>query len=545
MNSLILAAILHLTLQPSPQTAAHHHDPQLGAVDFPISCNGAARDHFNRAVSWLHSFEYEEAERTFRQAASADPACGMSQWGVAMSNYHPLWAPPTPSEMERGRAAVAAAQTLGAATDRERAWIDAIAAFYADPAADHRTRSFAYSAAMEDFHRRYPQDMEGSVFYALSLVATGTMELDGRRAREISAAAILDDVMEQAPDHPGVAHYLIHSFDYPDLAHLALPAARRYAGIAPASAHAQHMPSHIFTRLGFWEEAARSNLAAHAAAQTYAREHGLTGAWDEQLHAMDYLAYAYLQDARDDDARQVLEELNAIQRVDPPNFKVAHASVSIPARFALERRQWQEAAALAQPPNTIGLVERSRFPWAEAEIHTARSIGAARSGNAEQARAELAILQDLRKGMTTPPGEYDWASQVEIQSRIAAGWLAQAEGQPEQALDLMRSAADLDDSTEKHPVTPGAVLPAREQLGELLLEIGRPADAQVEFEAALVRAPNRFVALYGAARAAELSGDVDKARRYYSSLLDGPRADNNTRPEIREARAWLSAHPAP
>ena len=545
MNSLLLAATFHLALQASPQADAHHHAPQLGAVDFPISCNAPAQAHFNRAVSWLHSFEYEEAERTFRQATAADPACGMSQWGVAMSNYHPLWAPPTPAEMERGRAAVAAAQALEAATDRERAYIEAIAAFYADPAANHRTRSFAYSAAMEEFHRRYPQDREGSVFYALSLIATGTMEHDGQHAREISAAAILDDVMEHAPDHPGVAHYLIHSFDYPGLAHLALPAARRYAGIAPASAHAQHMPSHIFTRLGLWEEAVQSNMAAYASAQAYAREHGLTGAWDEQLHAMDYLIYAHLQDARDDDARRVLEELNAIQRVDPPNFKVAHASVTIPARFALERRQWLEAAALTQPANTVGLVERTRFPWAEAEIHLARSVGAARTGNPEQARSELAILQDLRRGMTTAPGEYDWAAQVEIQSRIAAAWLAKAEGQPQPALDLMRGAAELDDATEKHPVTPGAVLPAREQLGELLLELGRPAEALVEYETALARAPNRFVALYGAARAAERSGDPDKARRYYSALLEGRRADNGVRPEIQEARAWLTAHPAP
>lgn len=544
MNSLLLAATFHLALQASPQAEAHHHAPQLGTVDFPISCNAPAQAHFSRAVSWLHSFEYEEAERTFRQATEADPACGMSQWGVAMSNYHPLWAPPTPAEMERGRAAVAAAQALEAATDRERAYIEAIAAFYADPAANHRTRSFAYSAAMEEFHRRYPQDREGSVFYALSLIATGTMEHDGQHAREISAAAILDDVMEHAPDHPGVAHYLIHSFDYPSLAHLALPAARRYAGIAPASAHAQHMPSHIFTRLGFWEEAARSNTAAYAAAQTYAREHGLTGAWDEQLHAMDYLIYADLQDARDEDARRVLDELNAIQRVDPPNFKVAHASVTIPARFALERRQWLEAASLTQPANTVGLVERSRFAWAEAEIHLARSVGSARSGNLEQAHAELVILQNLRRGMTTAPGEYDWATQVEIQSRIAAAWLAQADGQAQPALAVMRGAADLDDATEKHPVTPGAVLPAREQLGDLLLELGRPAEALVEYETALIRAPNRFVALYGAARAADLSGDADKARRYYSGLLEGRRADNTARPEIREARAWLSAHPA-
>lgn len=545
MKSLILASMLHLAAQDPLHADSHQASPQVGTVSFAISCNAEAQGLFNRGVAWLHSFEYEEAERTFHQAVAADPQCGMSHWGVAMSNYHPLWAPPTPTEMENGKSAIETASSLGALTPRERDYVAALSAFYTDVGqTDHRARSFAYAAAMEQLNARYPSDDEAAVFYALALIATGTMEQDGQYAREIRAAGILNDVMIRTPDHPGVAHYLIHSFDYPRLAHLALPAARRYAGIAPASAHAQHMPSHIFTRLGLWGEAIDSNLAARTAAISHAAEHGLPGAWDEQLHAMDYLAYANLQAARDDDARQVLDELNGIERADPPNFKVAYASTAIPARYALERRQWREAASLSLSPNATGLVAWPRFRWAEAEIHLARAVGAARIGELEQARSEVAALRDIRRAMIVAPGEYDWATQVEIQAGIAAAWLATAEGRQDEALALMRSAADLDDVTEKHPVTPGAVLPAREQLGEILLVFERPAEALVEFETSLRRAPNRFVAVYGAARAARLSGDPGKARAYYSTLLEGARGDNVVRPELQEARTYLSAFPA-
>jgi tetratricopeptide (TPR) repeat protein len=541
MNSMLTLATALLASQAPPH-AGHQTSSQVGTVNFAVSCEAEAQQLFNRGVAWLHSFEYEEAERTFLRAAEADPRCAMSHWGVAMSNYHPLWAPPTPAELDKGRTAIARASALGGRTARERDYIAALSTFYAAGApSDHRSRSFAYADAMERLHRRYPRDSEGAVFYALALIATGTMEQDGRYARETRAAAILNRVMARTPDHPGVAHYLIHSFDYPPLARLALPAARRYAGIAPASAHAQHMPSHIFTRLGLWGEAISSNLAAQAAARSYAAAHRMPGAWDEQLHAMDYLVYAYLQAGQDDEALAVLQNLNGIERVDPPNFKVAYASTAIPARFALERRQWREAASLSLSPNTLRLVPWPRFRWAEAYVHLARAVGAARTGNVEQARSEVAILQDIRGALTAAPGEYDWGTQVDIQRRIAAAWLAAAEGRREDALQLARSAADLDDSSEKHPVTPGAVLPAREQLGELLLELERPAEALVEFEAALSRAPNRFVAVYGAARAARLSGDPRKARQHYARLVEG-RA--GARPELLEARSYLAAHRA-
>lgn len=540
MKLLILLAATAMSGSQEPPHAGHHQPaPRAGTVSFPVSCNAQAQRRFNQGVAWLHSFEYEEAERAFLAAAAADPHCGMSHWGVAMSNHHPLWAPPTPAELDKGRSAIARAASLGARTRRERDYIAALSRFFTpDDSSDHRARSFAYSAAMEQLHGRYPRDQEAGVFYALTLIATGTMAPDGRYLRERRAADILNQVLARSPDHPGVAHYLIHSFDFPALAPLALPAARRYAGIAPASAHAQHMPSHIFTRLGLWPDAIRSNLASHAAARAYAASHAMAGAWDEQLHAMDYLAYAYLQAGQDDEARRVLQELNALTRVDPPNFKVAFASTAIPARFALERRQWGEAAGLSLASNS--LVQWPRFRWAEAHVHLARAVGAARLGNVEQARAAVASLHDIRGGLSAGPGEYDWGAQVEIQRGIGAAWLALAEGRAEEALRTARSAATLDDATEKHPVTPGAVLPAREQLGEILLELDRPAEALEAFEAALGRAPNRLVALYGAARAARLAGDPRKARRYYASLLEGARNANRTRPELQEARSYLA-----
>src|SRR6185503_15232590 len=284
------------------------------------------------------------------------------------------------------------------------------------------------------------------------------------------------------PLHPGVTHYLIHSYDYPALAQLALPAARSYAKIAPASAHAQHMPSHIFIRLGLWQEAIRSNLDAEASAKAFAVRHKLPGAWDEQLHAMDYLAYAYLQSAQDKQALAVLDEVKSLRSVEPQTFKVAYAFAAIPARYALERKHWDEATKLTLPPNTVGMFPWQKFRWAEAHIHFARAIGFARTGEVASARQEIDQLAALRDALVIGKGEFDWAKQVDIERQIAAAWLAYTEGKQDEALKLMRAVADLDDATDKHPVTPGAILPAREQLGELLLELKQPSAALQEFE---------------------------------------------------------------
>jgi tetratricopeptide (TPR) repeat protein len=524
----------------------HTHETQqsvdkLGRVDFRVSCSKQAQMLFNHAVAWLHSFEYEEAEKVFTQVTVIDPRCGMGYWGIAMSNYHPLWAPPTPPELTKGRNAVEKAKVVSAGTQRERAYIAAIEVFYKDAdKVNLRTRTFAYNEAMKQIYQENPTDTEAAVFYALSLITTGTMVSDKTYAKEKEAAQILNRVLSHHPKHPGVAHYLIHGYDYPALAQLALPAARSYARIAPSSAHAQHMPSHIFTRLGLWQEAIRSNLDAQAAAKAYAVRHHMPGAWDEQLHAMDYLAYAYLQGAQDKKALAVVEELSKIQRVDPPNFKVAYAVSAIPARYALERRRWSDAAQLPVHPLNIQTFPWEKFRWAEAHIHFARGMGAARTGDTGSARQEIEQLTAARDSLAEVPGDYDWAKQVEIKRQVVSAWLAYAEGRYSDALQLMRAAAELDDATEKHPVTPGTLLPAREQLGELLLELKQPKAALQEFETALRNAPNRFNGLYGAARSARLAEDHQKAKEYYRKLVKLCRYADTVRPEIEEAKAYLT-----
>lgn len=393
---------------------------------------------------------------------------------------------------------------------------------------------------MERLHRDFPADHEVASFTALALIASGLLDDDPAYAREKRAAKMLDRVFALNPDHPGVAHYMIHGFDYPPLAALALPAARKYAGIAPASAHAQHMPSHIFTRLGLWDEAARSDRAAEAAARAYAAAQAMPGSWDERLHAMDYLAYAYLQSGQDKAADRILAQLNQIRRVDPPNFKVAYAATAIPARLVLERRDWGKAAMLQLSPAASKLLPWEKFGWARANIHFARAIGAARGGKAQLAGAEVAKLDEIERGTAIAPGAYDWRTQVSIQRRIAAAWAAFANGQREQALDEMRAVATLDDATEKHPVTPGPLLPAREQLGEMLLESGRPALALAEFRSALKRTPGRLAALSGAARAARLAGDRRQARFYAAEIVRITRSGDGTRPTIRDARTLIA-----
>jgi len=538
----IALVVSFITTASAQDEHKHRHDPseKLGRVNFAVSCSPKAQTQFNRAVAWLHSFEYEEAEKAFKEVTVTDPRCGMAYWGIAMSNYHPLWAPPTASQLQTGASSVEQAKNTGAQTQRERDYIAAVELFYKDAATvDHRTRAFAYSDAMKQLHQRYPSDSEAGIFYSLSLIATGMMSRDKNYTREKEAAQILNRVLAREPQHPGITHYLIHSYDSPALASLALPAARSYAKIAPSSAHARHMPSHIFTRLGFWQEGIRSNLDAEAAAKTFALRNNLSGAWDEQFHAMDYLAYAYLQSAQDQKALAVLAELNAIPRADPETFKVAYAATAIPARYALERRQWNDAAKLTLRPGPLATFPWQRFRWAEAHIHFARAVGSARSGDATSARQEVEKLAAIQQALVEVKGDYDWAKQVRIQELVASSWLAFAESKQEESLRLMQEAAELDDATDKHPVTPGAILPAREQLGELLLELKQPAAAFHEFETSLRTAPNRFNGLYGAARSARLAGNQKEAKVYYAKLMTLSRQADSPRPEVEEAKLFF------
>ena len=447
-----------------------------------------------------------------------------------------------PGDLAAGRAAAETAAKVGAKTERERAYIDAIGVFYRDSdKVDHRTRALAYRAALEEMARRDPTDHEASIFYALMLIGTAP-PADPTLANQKKAAEILNGILEKEPQHPGVAHYLIHAFDYPTLAAMALPAARAYAEIAPSSPHALHMPSHIFTRLGLWEESIDSNLAsAEAARRTVAKNHPGAASFDA-LHALDYLEYAYLQIGDEAHAKHVLDEAAGAGSFDEPNFAAGYALAAIPARFALERRRWSDAAQLE--------VSGAKLPWenfryATAITYFAKALGSARTGQAEAARTAIARLAELQAGLVQNPipGPYDWASQVESMRKAAAAWLAYSEGHKDEALELARAAADLDDRTGKHPVTPGSVLPPRELLGDLLREMGRNADALAEYESALRFAPNRFNSLYGAARAAELAGNEAKARELYGKLLANCAKNGigSDREEFRRARAFTKS----
>lgn len=525
----------------------HHHAPaappeKFGEVHFSVSCNAEAQQEFGRALAILHSFWYEEAGKAFVAVSEKDPGCAMGYWGYAMSLYHPLWEPPNAETLKKGWEAVEKAKALGGKTEREQAYIAAMETFYRDadkPAGagklDHRTRALAYEKAMEQLHQRFPQDNEAGVFYALALLGTA-LPTDKTYANQLKAGQILENVLAQEPNHPGVAHYIIHSYDTPSLASRALAAARAYAKIAPSVPHALHMPSHIFTRLGLWQESISSNLASAAAAKEYGTSMRMDGAWDQWLHPMDYLEYAYLQSGQDREAKRVLDEVAAAAKAQPESMAAAYAFAAIPARYALERHRWAEAATLELHPAGFAW---SRYRGAEAFLYSARAIGAARSGNLDAARGDITHLERLRDALMQAKDNY-WADQVEIQRREAAAWLARGEGENEEALELMRSAATLEDATEKHAVTPGSVIPAREFLGDLLLELNQPSQALREYESSLESSPNRLNSLYGAARAAELGGDREKARTYYARLMKlGERADG-TRPALQQAKTFLA-----
>jgi hypothetical protein len=524
--------------QEEAHTHQHAEAEVLGRVHFPVTCSPKVQPAFDRAAALLHSFGYELAREAFAAVAAQDPACGMARWGVAMTYYHPIWAPPTPAELAAGRAAAEEAARLGARSEREQGFIAAIGAFYRDAdKLDHRTRALAYKAAMERLAAAFPDDDEAAIFHALALLGTAP-PTDRSYAQQKQAAKILNPLLPKHPDHPGILHYVIHSFDYPELASLALPAARAYAKVAPSSPHALHMPSHIFTRLGLWEESIASNLdSAAAAKKQVARTHPGATSFDD-LHALDYLEYAYLQLGDDRKAREVLEEVAKASRFDDANFAAGYALVAVPARYALERRDWRAAASLALPALELPW---ERFSYARGITYFAGALAAARLGDLDRARKGLAELEALHAGLAKAPpaGPYDWAGNVEAMRLAAAGWVAFAEGRKEEAVKLLTAAADKEDAVGKHPVSPGAILPAREQLGDLLLELGRPREALAAYEAALAGAPKRFNGLAGAARAAELAGEPARARGFYQELLALCGASCE-RPEARRAKAVVS-----
>ncbi len=516
-----LSALAILVLSALPLLAQEHEHEhgsaeRLGTIDFPVTCSPAAQSTFTRGVALLHSFWYEEAEKTFRHAAEIDPKCGMAWWGVAMCNYHQVWPTPyTSAELQRGIDAAAKAASIGAKSARERAYINAVTVLYKDAKkAEVQQRARAYEAAMQRLSTQFADDDEAAIFYALILINHGmAMPKDKTYAFQKQAAEILNRLLPRHPDHPGIAHYLIHSFDYPALAPLALNAANAYAKIAPSSPHALHMPSHIYVRLGMWKETIESNLASARAANDYAiANHPGSTAFDA-LHAYDYLTYAWLQRGEDEKVRGLVEQLRGVKKLDTENFAAFYALAAVPARYAIERRRWREAMALP----LLDALPWSQYAYAESLTHFARALGAARLHETAKAMESIARLAQLHQTLLDQKNPY-WAEQVEVQQQEAQAWLARAEERNGDARTLMQSAADLEDSMDKSPVTPGAIIPAREMLGELLLELNEPSAALGAFETSLKSAPNRLNGLAGAARAAQLEGEIGKAREYYAKI---------------------------
>ncbi|MEP6686073.1 MAG: hypothetical protein ABJB22_04780, partial [Verrucomicrobiota bacterium] len=487
--------------------------------------------------------------------AENDPTCAMAQWGIAMTWWHPIWTPPTRDEMSAGKAAADKAMAMSGGTDREQLFIAALNAYYNTPDSPTkgevgqschgpvgpRDRVTAYEKAMRKLYDKYPDDFETQTFYALALLSVGyATPTDTTLANQLQAAGILEKLWKKNSHHPGVAHYLLHSYDYPVLAERGLAAARSYSSIAPWVPHALHMPSHIFTRLGMWEESIAANRSSADASRAYARIRHRDATEAEELHSLDYMAYSYLQGAQDARAKEVVDFAATVRKTNPElEFSGAYALAAIPSRYALERNDWAAAAALPIP----NLPHWSSFPFMEALIEYAHALGRAHTGDLEGARKAIDRMRELREATTDPKFDY-FKKHLDLQMQAASAWVAYGEGKKDDAVSLLQRTAQAEDVLGKHPVSPGAFVPAREQLGELLLKLDRPKEAQREFEAALKIYPGRFRGLYGAALAAEQTGEKEKARHYYAKLTEQTAKADGSRPELGHLREYRTAQSA-
>src|SRR5436305_4542728 len=467
-----------------------------GKVDFPISCTPAVQSELAPGVALLHSFFYEEARRVFASVAEQNPKCAMAQWGIAMTWWHPIWTPPTPEEMSAGKAAIEKAMAMNAGTDGERGFITGLNVYYNTPDSSTagavgqschgpvgpRDRVIAYERAMRQPRDKYPDDFETQTFHAFAVLAVGyATPGDTRLSKQLEAAAILEKLWKQNANHPGVVHYLIHCYDYPALAQRGLAAARSYDSIAPWVPHALHMPSHIFTRLGMWDESIAANQASAEASRAYAAMRRRDATEAEELHALDYMAYAYLQEAQDTEAKKIVDLAARVRKTNPElEFSAAYALAAIPTRYAFERNDWAAAAALTVPD----VPHWSSFPFMEALIEYGHALGYAHPGDLVGARKAIARMQQLHDATKDPKFDY-FKRHLDLQMQAASAWVTAAEGNKSEAIEMLRRAADAEDGLGKHPVSPGAFVPIREQLGNLLLQIGQPKQAQAEFEAAL------------------------------------------------------------
>ncbi len=536
----LLSVLLVVCLLASPLAFAfdddmhHHHDPneKLGKVSFPISCDAASEAPFERGVALLHSFGYEDAEQQFSEVAQKDPGCAMAHWGIAMSLFHQIWERPENTVLARGHGEIEKAQQIGAKTERERAYISALGVFYSvQEKKDYQRQAAAYSDAMAKLYQQYPADLEAGAFYALSLLAAEPPGDESHAARR-KAIAVLNPLFEKQPEHPGLAHYIIHTCDTPDLAPLALTAARRYAEIAPSSAHAVHMPSHIFARLGLWQE----DIAANQKSVALTEKSAAMYMGGHELHAMHFLLYAYMQTGQDDAAKQVLDKAKQILGRAPAAHGddtgmleyYNYAAADFPAIYALEMQHWQEAAAL--PPNP------SIAPIDQMTIYWARTIGSARLGDVESTRQNAQKFSELEDTVRKSKDAY-LLDGPRVRANEVKAWLAFAEKRNDDALQLMRQIADTQDKVGKGEVD----IPAREMLADMLLELKQPENALVEYERSMKIDPNRFNGLAGAARAADLAHQPAKAASYYVQLLkncdDGKHSD---RPQLQSAKTELA-----
>jgi hypothetical protein len=523
-SAVAIAATVAATLvSAQPTLAQDESDQRLGRVHFVISCNETAQRRFDRAMRYQHSFWYRQAKEIFEDVAKADPECGMAYWGIALTllNYPPAATPG--SNLLLGLAAIEKAKAVGAKTQRERDYIDALAVMYIEyDQVDHDSRVQAYLLAMEALAARYPEDDEAQIAYAITLNVAAS-PADKTYADQLKGAAILEPIFKRQPQHPGVAHYLIHLYDYPPIAEKGLDAAMRYSKIAPAAPHAQHMPSHIFTRVGYWKESIAANQASVRAAKA-------DKSAGDQLHGQDYMVYAYLQLGQDKNARAAIDDMEGAN-VRPDERGASFALAASPARYMVERGDWQGAAELEVKP--------SNFAFITAITHFARALGAARVGKPEAAKADIAKLAQLRDKLRDAKDAY-WAEQVDIQRQVASAWVLYAQGQYDDALKAMAAAADAEDKTEKSPVTPGSLAPARELYGAMLFERGMAKDALAAYEATLKKEPHRLGATLGAAKAGELLGDAAAARAHHAAAVALTEEADPVRPDIAAARAFLA-----
>jgi len=505
---------------------------ELGRVHFETSCTPQAQEKFDRGLAMVHSFFYPDSVQAFTEVAAADPQCAIAYWGIAISHRpNPLILPLSTAVLKNGLEAVEKGKTIGAKTERERDWLAAIELYYRDyDKVDQTTRGLAYEKAMERLAQKYPDDPEAAVFYALALNETA-LPSDKTYAKQLKAGAILEKIAATLPEHPGALHYLIHSYDYPPLAQRGLDAANKYAAVAPAAQHAQHMPSHTYSMIGLWEQSVASNTKSRAIAQEQAARLWPGATHPGEPHHLDFMVYALLQMGQEGRAKQLRDDSSAVKKLGFEYLASYTALAAIPARFALERQAWKEAAVL-EPRG-------SQFPQAEAITYFARAIGSARSGDLAAADREVDKLKELRATLERANQSY-WAEQVEVQMLAASAWMAHAKGEEKEALKLMRAAADVEDNSEKHIAMENRLYPMRELLGDLLLGQQQPGAALTEYETSLESTPNRLRGLYGAAKAAEAASQPEKANAYFRKLLEVTKDADADRVEIGEAKAFLT-----